>query len=103
MREKIAEIIKKYIEQLEKNNFSFKNIYLFGSYACGKAKKWSDIDIAVISNKFKINRDKNEDLLWHLRRGIDSRIEPHIFTVKDFQDECDPMVYEIKKTGIKIA
>ena len=25
------------------------------------------------------------------------------FTVKDFQDECDPMVYEIKKTGIKIA
>ncbi len=25
------------------------------------------------------------------------------FTIKDFQDECDPMVREIKKTGIKIA
>jgi len=41
--------------------------------------------------------------LWHIRRKVDSMIEPHGFTVKGFQDNSDPMVYEIKKTGIKIV
>lgn len=38
-----------------------------------------------------------------MREGIDDRIEPIGFTVKDFQNNIDPMVHEIKKTGIRIA
>jgi predicted nucleotidyltransferase len=76
---------------------------LFGSYATGKANQWSDIDVAIISDKLKKDWNKNEDVLWKYTIGVDSRIEPIGFTVKDFQDECDPMVYEIKKTGIKIV
>lgn len=96
-------IVKKYAEKLKKENYSFSAIYLFGSYAKGKAHKWSDIDVAVVSDRMKRNRDKGRFLLWHIRRDVDSMIEPHGFTVKDFQDDDDPMVYEIKKTGIKIA
>lgn len=96
-------IVKKYAEKLKEKNYPFSAVYLFGSYAKNKAHKWSDIDVAVITNKLKKNRDKNENLLWHIRRGVNIMIEPHGFTVKDFQDECDPMVYEIKKTGIKIV
>ena len=65
--------------------------------------KWSDIDVAVVSDKMKRNRDKNRFLLWHIRRDVDSMIEPHGFTVKDFEDINDPMVYEIRKTGIRIV
>ncbi len=96
-------IVKKYAEKLKKRDYPFSAIYLFGSHAKGKAHKWSDIDVAVVSDKMKRNRDKGRFLLWHIRRDVDTMIEPHGFTVKDFQDECDPMVYEIKKTGIKIA
>ncbi len=96
-------ITKEYAKKLKKENYPFSAVYLFGSYAKGEAHKWSDIDVAVVSDKLKRNRDKNRFLLWHIRREVDSMIEPHGFTVKDFQDECDPMVYEIKKTGIKIA
>ncbi|MCK5466226.1 nucleotidyltransferase domain-containing protein [Candidatus Parcubacteria bacterium] len=96
-------IVKKYAEKLKENNYPFSAIYLFGSYAKGQSHKWSDIDVAVISDKLRRNRDENENSLWHIRREVDSIIEPHGFTVKDFEDECDPMVYEIKKTGIKIA
>ncbi len=96
-------IVKRYAEKLRKEKYPFQTIYLFGSYAKGKPRKWSDIDVAVVSDKLKRNRDKNRFLLWDLRMDVDTRIEPHGFTVKDFQDINDPMVYEIKKTGIKIA
>lgn len=96
-------IVKKYAEKLREKNYPFASIYLFGSYAKGKERKWSDIDVAVVSDKLKRNRDKNRFLLWQIRREVDSTIEPHGFTVKDFQDINDPMVYEIRKTGIKIV
>lgn len=95
-------IVKKYAEKLKKENYPFSAIYLFGSYVKGKAHKWSDIDVAVVSDKMKRNRDKGRFLLWHIRRDVDSMIEPHGFTVKDFQDDNNPMVYEIKKTGVRI-
>ena len=64
----------------------------------------NDAEIAkAYSDRFKNDWDKNEDLLWHLRRKVDTKIEPHGFSIKDFQDISDPMVYEIKKTGIKVA
>ena len=96
-------IVKEYAEKLKEENYPFSAVYLFGSYAKGKAHKWSDIDVAVVSDKMKRNRDRNRFLLWHIRRDVDSMIEPHGFTVKDFEDGCDPMVYEIRKTGIRIA
>jgi len=96
-------IVRNYAKKLREENYPFSAIYLFGSYAKGKAHKWSDIDVAIVSNKLKRNRDKNENLLWHIRRKVDSMIEPHSFTVKDFQDDSDPMVSEIKKTGIRIV
>ncbi len=96
-------IVKKYAEKLKEKKYPFTAVYLFGSYAKGKARKWSDIDVAVITDKLKRNRDKNENLLWHMRREVNIMIEPYGFTVRDFQDECDPMACEIKKTGEKIA
>lgn len=96
-------IVKNYAEKLKKENFTFSNIFLFGSGAAGKARSWSDIDVAVVSDKFKRNWEHNELLLWKIRREVDSRIEPMGFTVEDFKNNNDPMVVEIKKTGIKIA
>lgn len=96
-------IVKKYAQELKEANYPYSAVYLFGSHAQNKAHKWSDIDVAIISDKLKKNWDDNENLLWHIRRKVDSMIEPIGFTVKDFQDECDPMVQEIKKTGIRIV
>lgn len=100
---KAEQIVKKYAKKLKEENYPFSAIYLFGSCAKGKAHKWSDIDVAVVSNKLKRSRDENRFLLWDMRLDVDTRIEPHGFTVKDFQDQCDPMAHEIKKTGIRIV
>lgn len=99
----VKKIVKKYAERLKEKKYPFSAVYLFGSYAKNKAHKWSDIDVAIVSNKLKKDWNKNEDILWKYTIGVDSRIEPVGFTIKDFQNERDPMVYEIKKTGIKIV
>lgn len=96
-------IVKQYAEKLKVEHYPFSAVYLYGSYAKGKAHKWSDIDVAVISGKLRRNNDKNRFLLWKLRRGIDSRIEPLGFTPEDFANEANPMAYEIKKSGIRVA
>jgi len=100
---KVKKIVKKYVEELDKRKYPFSAVYLFGSYVAGSPTKWSDIDVAVVSDRLKRNWWKNEMLLSHISLDIDTRIEPHGFTVKDFNDECDPMACEIKKTGVRIV
>ena len=101
-KSKAEKIVKKYAAELKAKKYPFSAIYLFGSYSKGKANQWSDIDVAVISDKLKKNWNRNEDILWKYTIGVDSRIEPIGFTAEDFQDNSNPIVSEIKKTGIKI-
>ncbi|MBT9168749.1 MAG: hypothetical protein DDT19_02097 [Syntrophomonadaceae bacterium] len=99
----VKKIIRNYAKTLRARNYPVLAMYLFGSYVKGKAHKWSDIDVAVISNKLKRNYDKNRFELWNARLDVDTRIEPHGFTEDDFKNNSDPLAYEIRKTGIKVV
>ena len=101
-RTNAKKIVERYAEKLRKKKFSFKAVYLYGSYATGMAGKWSDIDVAIVSDKLKRNWDDNEFLLWKIGRSVDSRIEPIGFTPKDFSG-IDPIAMEIRKSGVKIV
>lgn len=85
---------------LVKNHYNCKQAFLFGSYAKGTNSEESDIDIAVIFDKFESAMDIQLDLM-RLRRKIDSRIEPHPFREKDF-DISNPIVHEILTHGYEI-
>jgi predicted nucleotidyltransferase len=54
-REKVKQIVEKIRETSQPDK-----IYLFGSYASGKPKEKSDLDICIIKNNFQ---DKNHELL----------------------------------------
>lgn len=96
-------IVKNYAKILKQNNYPLSAVYLFGSWAKNRAHDWSDIDVAVVTNRLNINNDQARFDLRKYRRMVDTRIEPHGFGVKDFSDDTDPLIYEIKKTGIRIA
>lgn len=100
---KIKKAIEKFSQELRKSKFNFQYIYLFGSYARGQEHKWSDIDVAVVSDVLKNNWEKRQIVLWRASRKTDSRIEPYGFTVSDFKNNTSPMVWEVKKTGIRIV
>ncbi|MDQ1284252.1 MAG: uncharacterized protein QG620_600 [Patescibacteria group bacterium] len=102
-RTQAKEIVKKYARELKKAKYPFSAMYLFGSYAKGKPRKDSDIDVAVVSSELDKNWDKARFKLWHLTVNVDTRIEPHGFSPEDFKDYWNPMAHEIKKTGIRVV
>lgn len=96
-------IVRKYARKLREKKYPFTALYLFGSYAKGNARKWSDIDIAVLSSAMKKNWNKSEETLWKLGAEVDPRIEPVGFSPENFRKGDDPMIHEIKTTGVKVA
>jgi predicted nucleotidyltransferase len=49
----LKSIIRKFIHALKSRGIRANRIILYGSYARGTAKSYSDIDLAVISSDFK--------------------------------------------------
>lgn len=98
----IADIVEKYIA-IVKENYDVVAIILFGSYAKGTEHEDSDIDIAVVTDDIKTDKFDEEVKLTLLRRKIDSRIEPHIIKVDDYENDETPFIVEVKNTGIKVA
>ena len=97
---KIEKNINIYIDMLKDDKIPIKKVILFGSSAKGKRHKWSDIDLCIISPKFKNQFDAMRYLLLKTY-DLNASIEPHPYHPKDFVNE-DPLVWEIKKTGIEI-
>ena len=102
INKEIADIVDKYIA-IVKENYDVVAIILFGSYAKGTEHEDSDIDIAVVTDDIKTYKFDEEVKLTLLRRKIDSRIEPHIIKVEDYENDETPFVVEVKNTGIKVA
>lgn len=100
--EKVMDYVLSYLAILEKEKLPIERVFLFGSHAQKKARRWSDIDVCIISPKFR-DRCHAIDYLWKKRRDedVEHGIEPVGFHPKDFIDE-DPLAWEIKKTGIEI-
>lgn len=92
-------LIKKYQKLLRKRGVSVEKIILFGSYAKGTAKPWSDLDLCVVSKQFGKNGYDEMVFLNSLATDIESMIEPHPFHPKDLEDPYDPLAYEIRQTG----
>lgn len=99
--QKVTKAIQEYITVLQQDSVPVDQVWLFGSYAKGTHHQFSDIDLCVISTKFR-NSWKATQYLWS-KRLHDSglTIEPVGFSKKDFR-EPSSLVAEIKKTGIPI-
>ncbi len=97
----ILKIVKNFSELLKKD-FNIKGVYLFGSYVNGKYNEDSDIDVAVVADNFSGDLIDDTFKLMKIRRNIDSRIEPHPFLLKDF-NETNPFFKEIMNNNIKVA
>lgn len=90
----------RYLKEAKANKITVERAILFGSYAKGIAKRYSDIDLAIVSNSFNDNPLKNRSILTPVNIKF-TKIEPHTFALKDFK-KSDPFVEEILKTGIEI-
>jgi uncharacterized protein len=90
-----------FIQILENEKLPIEKIILFGSFAHGKPHKWSDIDLCVVSPKFKDPVRAMQYLITHRPGDEVPAIEPIGFNPRDFK-EGGGLIDEIKKTGIEI-
>ncbi|WP_045216959.1 nucleotidyltransferase domain-containing protein [Desulfonatronovibrio magnus] len=89
-----------YINQLKMSYSDLKKVYIFGSFVKGSSRKDSDIDMALVFDDVEDTFDRQVQLM-KIRRNYDSRIEPHVFRLADF-NENHPLAAEIISTGIEI-
>jgi len=94
----VINIVRKYSETLSQS-LLFDAVYLFGSYARGNPRTHSDIDVAIMINKFEGEYMDIVLHLWKVSSKVDVRIEPVLILPNE-----DPSGFskEIIRSGIRI-
>ena len=102
--DKLIDIISGFYAEL-KQEIPIKALILFGSYARGNAKEYSDIDLAVISDWFE-GKPKIESMqyLSRIAAAYNSLIEALPFTEDEYTNlDKRSFLASIIKTGRKIT
>lgn len=103
-KNKVKIIVKEYLKDFPPN-IKVKGVFLFGSYATGRIRDDSDLDIAVISSDFKkIPFIKRLELLSKLRKSKVTRSMPMDiigYTPEEFKniDKESMIMRRAKKEG----
>lgn len=95
----IEEEIKDYINTLLKNDIKPEKVILFGSFAKQKKHKYSDIDLAVVSDTFENDQYESLIKLSKLTNRVADRIEPIAITSDQLESKYHPLIGEINKYG----
>ena len=99
MKSDAIKIAKKFVVSIKTNGVPITTAYLFGSYAKGNAKPYSDIDICIISPSLGKDMIDEMDKLRQKYRKIDDRIEALPFGTDDINNPYDPLAAEIRCFG----
>ena len=97
-----VKIVQTLSERFRNEVDSEATIYLFGSTVKNLAHPWSDIDVAIISDKFMgFNNSADTPFYAVLTYQICSALEIHTYNYGQW-DTNSGIVAEIKQTGVEI-
>ena len=94
---------KQLIGLLKSNGIDVSEAYLFGSAAQDEGSKYSDIDIAIVSDKFTGVPFYDVRKISKFRRSVDLRLEVHPFSSSDILDDPPLFFVNIKRKGIPVV
>ncbi|MBU1199961.1 nucleotidyltransferase domain-containing protein [Patescibacteria group bacterium] len=89
----------KFYQELIKENIPVKKIIMFGSYAKGKQKYYSDLDLCIVSPILGKNNFNERVRLKNIASRVENLIEPHPYHPKDLKEKYDPLAEQIRTTG----
>lgn len=99
----IKKIVGDFIKALQKE-ITVERVILFGSYAWGSPKNYSDIDLAVVSKDFKEKKEiQNMQYLFKKASKINSALEPHPYNPRELRrPDKRTLIYRILTRGKEI-
>ncbi len=100
----VIEAVQKYLAALPRVGIHARRAILFGSFACGRADEYSDIDLIVIAPEFDGSRELSlVKALWQATAS-DNRIEPIPCGEQEWEtDQGRPILEIARREGIIIA
>jgi predicted nucleotidyltransferase len=96
-------VIRAFLENI-RQELPIERAYLFGSYATGRSRDYSDIDLAIVTPVLNAENSIaiNQKIFSRVSRyNVD--LEPICFSPEEFEKEELPIVLDIKRTGIEIT
>ena len=100
-RKSLKITIHEFILELKNKGYNPSKVILFGSYAKGRPREHSDIDLAIWDEKFTGCIPLDVESLIKLKVKFPSLLELHTYHVSETVDS-DPFIGEIEKHGILI-
>jgi len=102
-RSQAIRIIKRFIKALKREGIPIDHVILYGSYARGKVRPDSDIDVAVVSKQFGKDRVEEGMALFRIAGEIDTRLEPVPVSTQAYEnDTWIPLIFEIREKGLHL-
>lgn len=100
----IVDAIVNYFGAARKAGVNVLGGALYGSYARGEQREFSDLDVVVfVDNATMANEREMVGLLWRLRARTDSRIEPVMTTYDEWHSrECRPIIAAARQDAVEI-
>lgn len=97
-------IAKKFVARLQEE-IPVDRAIVFGSYARGTPKVYSDLDIAIFSSAFRHNREiEDMQYLFKVAQDVDTLIEPYPFLPKEIKHvTAGSLLEKILQTGKTIV
>lgn len=97
----IQRIVNEYRDELEKHNIRITKVILYGSYAKGTPKPYSDIDLVIISPDLaRFAPLKRQELLSQWTMNIDAPLEIIGYTPQEFKRATHTIFGQIiRETG----
>lgn len=95
-------VIRAFLESI-RQDLPIEQAYLFGSYATGRSRDYSDIDLAIVTPvvNSKTSLQINQEI-FHRAMRYNLDLEPICFSPEEFEKEELPIVLDIKRNGIEI-
>ncbi len=103
-KDDVIKLVNEFIQVLRQRH-DIREVYLFGSFAKGMAKEYSDVDLAVVLGSLDqtIAPPYDEHFkIFHEAQKYNSLLEVVCFNREEFDEEGGTLVRQIKKEGIRL-
>lgn len=104
-KDEVIKLANEFI-QLLRQRHDVREVYLFGSFAKGIEKEYSDVDLAVVlgSRDKSISPPYDEYFkIFHEAQKYNSLLEVICFDKEEFDRDGGALAKQIKKEGIKLV
>ncbi len=96
----VAERLKKAIQK--RTDIRLHHVFLFGSVAKKAAHEWSDIDVAVVCERFDRSKVKEARTFYALLPQRDVRMSLVVLHPEEMENKYSTIADEIKKDGVEV-